>query len=1300
LYFRPKRQFSLEGLGLLRLGYPVLDNITQVPPVAAQLHISVEEWRTLAQTAVDFVIRRNRSVEIPSNILRWLGYPGRPSYALAPGQDKKEPEQGKWWPSAFAVSGKRVQIIRLLCYALGKDIENAEDQEQINELLIALWQAVQPLLAASEHGYKLDMGRVEIIQVRDAWLCPVTMRVLPVAFKGITPYLPEHPTPDLAQCRKITLPNLPHPFWLNEAPQAADEWLESNEDIKELRALGVWSDLNDRITKFSPYFRSAEHSAQLPGSLLTKREKDFKSGKINLLSCSTTMEMGVDIGGLSAVAMHNAPPSPANFLQRAGRAGRRGESTALSFTLCKSTPHGEAVFANPLWPFTTNLAVPSVSLHSSPIVQRHINAMVLSAFLANITDNIKRLEMGWFFEPPEEGEQSAPYEKFRHWCETDATNDLVLGGGIQSLVLRSVLSGYPTSQLLAHTLEKIENCATAWLAEVDSLLENLAIVSTSKGDSAPEKAVNMQLDRFRGEYLLSELTTRGFLPGYGFPGGVVPLVTTTAEDLKKKYTKKRVENHAVRAGYPSRNRAIAIRDYAPGTDTVLDGRVYRSEGVTLNWHIPAEQEGSPELQSLRWLWRCNTCGENGTSTTRPAECSACGEAQANKLKRMEFLEPAGFAVDIRYTHHNDINAPQYIPVRDPIISMKDADWVSLPAPSFGRYRTSPEGLIVHRTDGLHGNGYALCLRCGRADSMTQSGDLPSAFFDIKQGEARPHKRLRGGKNNDKEIHCPGSDEPWAIKKNLLLAAESRTEILEMQLRDGDGNPIDEACAYTIGIALRRALTQKIGVDEREIGVTTGPRLGTDNSPIRALYLYDTATGGAGFVSKATQMLPELFREGRKMLECPKGCDKACQACLLSHDTQHHLDDLDRNKALELLDDRFISALALPEKLQVFGTATQLELEPLLLALRRERQRMGVKEVRIFLGGNSVDWSPLTWRLRDELTEMGNNGIKVIFIVPKKVIDTLEPSKCDEIAILATLVNAQIFSPKEPPVVSSGKSDKLPLVLAIGNETESITWAASTLNALSPSPAWGASQNGEQFVRVSAQKSLSEIPPAWIACPVDELRDQGANAYKIVIGKQFSGPIREFGKKAWNHIGIYSHQLKAKLKTGLPLQSIHYKDCFLGSPLNLIFLKELLNALTTSGGATSSTFLTITTRSMDCQKDKKPYDFKHDWQDAKTRRNVFEGVFKSIWSDFTFDEQWKVEMSHDRELKLTWRDGDSCSITLDHGFGHWKTVGVKNFPFDEPVFKQVEYLKDIEFQVGTNKENIQTFWVVGKIEKVL
>ena len=1092
--FRPKRQFSMEGLGLLRLDYSGLNSITQIPDVFAQRSLKVDGWRELLQVTLDFLIRGRKSVAIPYDMMRWIGYPGSPTTVIPPNQEKRRGQVT--WPSTRTPTTRRARLVRLLAYAFKLDMEKEQDRAYIQEMLIAIWRAIQPLLNSTEsNSYQLNLGlQTSIVEVREAWACPVTRRLLPVTFRGITPYLPESPDKSLAECEKFDLPKLEMPFWNESETGEREHWLENHPAIQTLRERGLWTDLNDRIAGFSPYFRSVEHSAQIPGWQLTRRESEFKQGGINLLSCSTTMEMGVDIGGLSGVAMNNAPPHPANFLQRAGRAGRRGETAAVSFTLCKSTPHGEAVFRNPLWPFTTALAMPRVSLQSQRIVQRHINAISLAAFLATrAPDNILHLRAGWFFEPPNE-HQSAPWAIFQQWLATTG-EDEYLRQGIQGLLRRTCLEGRSAHFVLANAGSMIEQVREEWQNELAALLENLDVVKTPAGSSKPEKAISLQLERIRREYLLGELANRGFLPGYGFPTGIVSLLTSTLDDFNIRRPPDRPEredNRARRAGSPSRDLALAIRDYAPGTDTVLDGRVYRSGGVTLNWQIPAEADAGPEIQSLRWVWRCQSCGGNGTLPTMPASCPQCGEGNSQKLTRYEYLQPAGFAVDIRCKPHNDITTPQYIPVRDPLISLEGAPWLALPSAALGRCRVSSRGALFHRTDGLHGEGYALCLRCGFADSMKADRSLPDTLVG--------HKRLRGGRNDDREQECPGNEEPWAIKQSVRLGLETHTDVFELQLHDVAGRPIERIAAYSLAVALRTALSQQLGIEEREIGCTVQARLDGAGHATQSIYLYDTASDGAGYATQAVYGLKSLFVSAKKALECPRDCDAACQACLLTYDTQHHVDDLDRKAALAIVDEAFLNALELPAYLQAFGPQTTLEMEPLGLALLRELQHHTASELRIFLGGDVKQWEPLAWRLRDELLNLKDTTIVLRIILPRPCPDTLDDAQRGELAALLAVAGAEVHV--SPSLEMRGG---LPLVLALGHDHGSSLWACSQADALAPSSLWGSGDLGAQFVRFNDSKTLQPIPEHWFHLQVDALRPSANKMAELCIGQELNVP---------------------------------------------------------------------------------------------------------------------------------------------------------------------------------------------------
>jgi DEAD/DEAH box helicase domain-containing protein len=177
--------------------------------------------------------------------------------------------------------------------------------------------------------------------------------------------------------------------------------------------------------------------------------------------------------------------------------------------------------------------------------------------------------------------------------------------------------------------------------------------------------------------------------------------------------------------------------------------------------------------------------------------------------------------------------------------------------------------------GVH-YSFAICLRCGFADSMSESAERPATIS--------AHKRLRGGRMDDREKECPGNAEDWAIIDSIFMGVTTRTNVIELQLRGYDGKSLDKTTAYTMAIALRSALSLLLGIEESEIGAHAAPSRDLELQPSYSIYLFDTATGGAGYVGQTAYHLQKLLEKAESILHCPKNCDSACQACLLTYDT--------------------------------------------------------------------------------------------------------------------------------------------------------------------------------------------------------------------------------------------------------------------------------------------------------------------------------------------------------------------------------------------------------------------------------
>ena len=126
--------------------------------------------------------------------------------------------------------------------------------------------------------------------------------------------------------------------------------------------------------------RVEEHTGQLNAYRAGEIQQQFIEGNINALSCTTTFELGVDVGDVQAVLMRNIPPSPANYIQRAGRAGRRIASTALVVSFAQRRNHDLHYFNNPNSLIDGHVQVPIVSLNNPLIARRHIHAVAFAAY--------------------------------------------------------------------------------------------------------------------------------------------------------------------------------------------------------------------------------------------------------------------------------------------------------------------------------------------------------------------------------------------------------------------------------------------------------------------------------------------------------------------------------------------------------------------------------------------------------------------------------------------------------------------------------------------------------------------------------------------------------------------------------------------------------------------------------------------------------------------------------------------------------------------------------------------------------
>lgn len=1245
---RPKRQNSLETMGMVAVCYPKLERVRTVPEAVSQAAgFSVTEWRDFLKLCMDFFVRSGGSLDISNEWRHWLGMRYRQSWIVPYNQTGVGVSQRRW-PRARR-SGLQSTLVRILAYVMKADISTPLGEDRVDAVLHAAWDALQlaGLFDQRADGALLGLSDLAFTPMGDAWICPFTRRFLDTTLKGVTPYLPRAIGSGQALCERVSLPLYAEPFGGVsddlERVRAGRDWLSSQASLVRLREEGLWSDLNDRVIELAPFFFTAEHSAQQDSSTLADYEKAFKIGDINLLSCSTTMEMGIDIGGMAMVAMNNVPPHPANYLQRAGRAGRRREARSVAMTLCKSNPHDQSVFRDGRWAFNAVLPAPSVSLDSPVIVQRHINAFLLTHFLEQYSTSsaleATKLTSGWFFTG-----DSSNAAQFIAWCRDFSQGEYPLVSlGLNQLSRHSLYEGHHPLRLAQQAADSMDYAFLTWSAEWDALAVQEEEMRVSEGANSPAfMAVQIHKRRMAEEYLLRELASKGFLPAHGFPTHIASFDNMTASRLRIMRIQQangREDNRYRRRELASRDVVTSLREYAPGSEVVMDGLVYRSAGITLNWHIPASMQDVREIQNIRLAWRCRHCGASGSSHSLETSqtCHACGTAILEADSR-EYLEPSGFAVDFSVDPHNDVTRQHYVPVELPWISAQ-GDWRLLANPEFGRFRSTTRGHVFHQSRGIHGAGYALCLACGRAEPMVPGETSPSGF-------TRPHRKLRGGSRGDSL--CPGSHDRWKIKTHLSLGWEGITDVLELQLKSERGIWLNNyVAARTLAVALRNSLAELLGVQTAELGCDVKEAQPEPGLTCQSILIYDKSA--AGYSSSSEQVMEEIFARARAQLQCSANCDSACPQCVLDFDQRFAADVLDRHAALEVLTANWVHGLSLPESLAYFGSSSRPEYARLSEAIWREAGGGNDGAIRLYAGSSPKEWDVGASPLRHLAYRLAGQDKNVTIAIPQDQIKTIDETDIHLLASLADHPNISVVPVHTLPIVRG-----VAVLAEVSHKGRSTLWATEEPLAVVFGPSWGDTSRSLVRGTLSTPQTLdghsvkgTQLRPVRL--------DQSDR--EMTIHHELNGPLQGFGKRFWTTLALEHSGVGAILHSrDDEIISMTYSDRYLYSPLSLALLLEVVRGLRDELGQKRwgrPVLKVVTTNHRGGGEGFARSVVWADWQDLAKRDETAAQLFKSVGIDMQLHAAQRASTQHARLLEIVFSGNMVVSIRLDQGVSYWR-----------------------------------------------
>lgn len=652
-----------------------------------------------------------------------------------------------------------------------------------------------------------------------------------------------------------------------------------------------------------------EHTAQVPQKQRVEREDDFRRGDLPLLYCSPTMELGVDISDLNAVALRNVPPTPANYAQRSGRAGRSGQQ-ALVLTYCSTgNAHDSYWFRRSREMVAGSVIAPRLDLTNEDLIRSHVHAIWLAETNQSMRSSITDL-----LEADGDTPSLRVHPDLWH-AMTDpevARRAQVRAERVITLLRKTWAhdDGDPAwwSETWVHDQIKtapkaFDDAFERWRSLYRTALHEVneqhkLAISTSATKGARRLAerrradARNQLTLLRNDdqeagatdfYSYRYLASEGFLPGYSFPR--LPLAAYIPARRGGK----------VDGDYLQRPRFVAISEFGPNSLIYHEGARYEVTRIQLPRDPDNTSGGGAVTESAK---RCESCGYDHPVRVGLDICENCGDrlgvVQSGLLRLQtvftrrrerissdeEERRKSGFELEVSYRfpdrgHAPDRRQAQAVADGEVLLELVQAEAAEIRIANVGRRRRkNPDE-----------RGYHLDLREGlwlsdkqAKDTTVDTDDLPD-IEDVRE------------------------------RARVVPYVQDRRNVLVVRA----GRPVPDEVAVTLRAALERALEAEFQLEDSELDSRTLP----DGEGRGRFLLTEAAEGGAGVLARVVVDPHALARVARRALtiihcdpdtgadlQMPPGgtvrCERGCYDCLLSYANQYDHTSINRHCIVDML----------------------------------------------------------------------------------------------------------------------------------------------------------------------------------------------------------------------------------------------------------------------------------------------------------------------------------------------------------------------------------------------------------------